>query len=44
MANFNFIKSNEAIEFRKFNTDYSDLHEKKIIDNKEMIEKRFKFF
>lgn len=44
IANFNFIKSNEAIEFRKFSIDYSDLHEKKIIDNKEMIEKRFQFF
>lgn len=44
MANFNFIKSNEAIEFRKFNTDFGDLHEKKIIDNKEMLEKRFQFF
>ncbi len=31
-------------EFRKFNIDYSKLHKEKIIDNKEMIEKRFKFF
>lgn len=44
IANFNFIKSDEAIEFRKFNVDYSYLHEKKVIDNKEMIENRFKFF
>ena len=33
----NFIKRNEAIEFRKFNTDYNDLHDKNIIDNKEMV-------
>ena len=44
IKDFNFIKSNEVIEFRKFNTNYSELHEKKIIDNKEMIENRFKFF
>ena len=44
ITNFNFIKRNEAIEFRKFNTDYNDLHDKNIIDNKEMLETRFKFF
>jgi len=44
IADLNFSRSEEAVQFRKFNTNYSDLHEKKIIDNKEMIEKRFKFF
>lgn len=45
ISNFSlFSKENEAIVFQKFNIDYSDLHEKNVIDNKEMIENRFKFF
>ena len=39
-----FQKDDSAITFQKFNINYSDLHEKKIIDNKEMIDNRFKFF
>ncbi|EAM0816377.1 hypothetical protein D4A77_09260 [Campylobacter coli] len=30
--------------FNVFYMDYKDLNEKKIIDNKEYLEKRFKFF
>ena len=39
-----FRDDSQGVVFSKFNIDYSNLHEKKIIDNKEMIEKRFKFF
>lgn len=45
ISNLSFLKDNQnEVVFQKFNIDYSNLHEKKIIDNKEMIENRFKFF
>jgi len=37
-------KQEQAIEFNPYNMQYRDLFEKKIIDEKEMVERRFKFF
>ncbi|GAA7177034.1 hypothetical protein HpCK101_33260 [Helicobacter pylori] len=38
-----FIR-NEPSYFNAYYMDYKSLNEKKIIDNKEYLEKRFKFF
>ncbi|MGI8093290.1 hypothetical protein ACNGF4_09060, partial [Campylobacter coli] len=39
-----FFIQDQPSYFNVFYMDYKDLNEKKIIDNKEYLEKRFKFF
>ncbi len=40
----NFIDFTKESSFSVFSMDYKDLNDKNIIDNKEYLEKRFKFF
>jgi len=41
----NFFKTEETeVSFNVFNMDYGDLNKKNVIDNKEYLERRFKFF
>jgi inner membrane protein len=41
---YNFSSNNDLTKFNKFSMDYQKLNDKNIIDNQELLEKRFKFF